>query len=351
MEGAGELVELDGDAGLQEAQRVENAFVSQRIVLGRRDVGRRKPRKVGGPGGGGIGRHVGRMGARPEIRLPTQHGQGPVPQRRVDEGAHRRRLQSVVELGDVQHLEAERRAAEITGQQGRRRGQPASGTGAEQRQAGRIDPELVGRPGEEHQRAVAVVQAGRERVLGSQPVLDRDHHRSRLDRRGGRARMLGLDAADDEPAPVDHQHTGHGLRTALGPVDPHADVGITLPARDQPVLDVERFDAGDVRPHTAHQLGESGPRRHRVRQVDLRQQLEDPRELRVDHGPPFSSPTAYLGCSRAPASIRIVSAFMYELASSSTASVANSGAWPRRWGNSTSRASLALKASEPSPSP
>ena len=59
----------------------------------------------------------------------------------------------------------------------------------------------------------------------------------------------------------------------------------------------------------------------------------------------------YFGCMRMPASMRIDSAFMYELDSNSTASVANSCAQPSRCGKSTSWASLFLKASEPSPAP
>jgi hypothetical protein len=37
----------------------------------------------------------------------------------------------------------------------------------------------------------------------------------------------------------------------------------------------------------ATMVGETGARRHRIRQVDLRQQLEDPRQLRVDHRSPL----------------------------------------------------------------
>ena len=59
--------------------------------------------------------------------------------------------------------------------------------------------------------------------------------------------------------------------------------------------------------------------------------------------PPVCIAEIYLGCIRMPASRRIDSAFMYELPSSSTAREANSVAYPRRWGNSTSCGQLGLE--------
>ena len=65
--------------------------------------------------------------------------------------------------------------------------------------------------------------------------------------------------------------------------------------------------------------------RHRIREVDHRQRVDQRRQFRVHHRvavPPVLA--TYFGCMRMPASMRIDSAFMYELDSSSTASVANS---------------------------
>ena len=177
---------------------------------------------------------------------------------------------------------------------------------------------------EEPQGAVTIVQTGRKRMFGGQAVFDRDHDGTGLDGRHGGAGMLGLDAADDEAPAVDHQHARDGPGSVPRPVDPHADVGIALPAGHEPVFDLERLDAGDLGPERGQEFLESGPCRHRIGEVDGRQHLEHRRKLRIDHGyvPPGS--VDYLGCMRMPASMRIDSAFMYELDSSSRASVANS---------------------------
>ena len=128
------------------------------------------------------------------------------------------------------------------------------------------------------------------------------------------------------------------------------DVAVSLPPGHQAVLDIEGVGLGQRGAHRLEHLLELRPRQHRVVQVDDRHDVEDRGQLRVDH---VLAPSVcpYFGCMRMPASIRIDSALTYELVSSSSARVANSAEYPRRCGNSTSWASLPLKASDPSPAP
>jgi len=51
-----------------------------------------------------------------EVVRPAPDGVGSVPERRVHELLHRRGLEPVVELGDLEELEAQSRAAEVAGE-------------------------------------------------------------------------------------------------------------------------------------------------------------------------------------------------------------------------------------------
>ena len=55
VRGAGVKVELDGYAGLAEAQGVSEVFVAEHVELGDLDVGGRTPGRVGDAGQGGSG--------------------------------------------------------------------------------------------------------------------------------------------------------------------------------------------------------------------------------------------------------------------------------------------------------
>lgn len=55
VRGAGVKVELDGYAGLAEAQGVGDVFVAEHVELGDLDVGGRTPGRVGDAGQGGVG--------------------------------------------------------------------------------------------------------------------------------------------------------------------------------------------------------------------------------------------------------------------------------------------------------
>ena len=55
VEGAGKRVQLDGDAGLQQARRVGDALVAQRVELHGRHIGGGQAREILGPGRRGVG--------------------------------------------------------------------------------------------------------------------------------------------------------------------------------------------------------------------------------------------------------------------------------------------------------
>ena len=126
-------------------------------------------------------------------------------------------LQPVVELGDLQQLEAHRRAAAVAGKQGGRGRQPTPGAGPGQRHPLRVDAQRVRLGVQVRQRGVAVVQAGRVGVLGRQAVVDRHHDGAGVDGHHGRAGVLGLDAADHEAATVDHHDAGPPASAAAAP--------------------------------------------------------------------------------------------------------------------------------------
>ena len=64
VRGAGVKVELDGYAGLAEAQGVGEVFVAEHVELGDLDVSERQPGRVGDAGQGGVGGGV-RAAGRP----------------------------------------------------------------------------------------------------------------------------------------------------------------------------------------------------------------------------------------------------------------------------------------------
>jgi hypothetical protein len=66
VRGAGVKVELDGYAGLAEAQGVGEVFVAEHVELGDLDVGGRQRGRVGDVGRGGVGGGV----RRPPTQLP-----------------------------------------------------------------------------------------------------------------------------------------------------------------------------------------------------------------------------------------------------------------------------------------
>ena len=177
------------------------------------------------------------------------------------------RVEPVVELGDPEVLEAQARAAPVAGEQRQPGREPAAGAPAVDRDPGGVDAELVGVVVQPHQRGVAVLDPGRERVLGRQPVLDRDHDHARARaparptpcarcrccrRRTRRRGCRGWPA----PAPAPR-------RCGRRPVDTHGDLGRALGPGDAAVVDVEARRV-DVGVHRVEVVARQLPRRLRV---------------------------------------------------------------------------------------
>jgi hypothetical protein len=78
------------------------------------------------------------------------------------------------------------------------------------------------------QPGVAVLDRRRMRVLGGEPVVDRDGDATNLLDERLDPRFLVLDAAGDHPAAVYPVQTRKSYRGADGPVDPHPDIGCVL---------------------------------------------------------------------------------------------------------------------------
>ena len=207
-------------------------------------------------------------------------------------------------------------------------------------------PSSLGVVEEESQGAVTIVQPGGERVLGGEAVLDRDHDRTGPDGRRGGAGVLGLDAADDEAPTVDQQHRRARARGRSGAGRPARRRRDRPPSRARTGPRSRASRCRGPRPGVAASIASNPARAATGSDRSMTGSSSSTAvELRVDHG--ALSPAVsvdYLGCMRMPASMRIDSAFMYELDSSSRASVANSVACPSRCGNRTSWASLALNA-------
>ena len=118
-------------------------------------------------------------------------------------------------------LEAERGPPAVASQQREPGRESAARAAAVDRDAVGVDAELVGLLVQPGQRGVAVLETGGEGVFGREPVLDRHHDHAELARQRRGAGVLGVDAADEEPAAVDVDDCGHRARRDLRGVDPH----------------------------------------------------------------------------------------------------------------------------------
>ena len=159
VEGAGELVQIPPTRprGASRARRrsPRRAGGRARPSRCRRAATRRDPSAAGRSR---VGRDVRRAVELTEVGLPALFCQRPVPQRRVDELLHGRRREAVVELGDLQHLEAEGGTAEVTGQQGHGGRQATPRTRSHDGHPVAVDAQRAGFGMQPGQRGVAVVQ-------------------------------------------------------------------------------------------------------------------------------------------------------------------------------------------------
>jgi hypothetical protein len=136
----------------------------------------------------------------------------------------RRRLAAVVEHRVDRHQKGERGAAAVPGEEGHAGGETTTGAPAVDGDAVRVDTGAPGLSGEPGQSGVAVLDRGGVGMLRRQAVVDRDGHTADGGGEGGGDDVLGLDAADDHPAPVDVQHTRCGGNDPGRAVDTYGDV-------------------------------------------------------------------------------------------------------------------------------
>jgi hypothetical protein len=175
-----------------------------------------------------------------------------------------------------------RRTAAIARQQRRPGRQAAARGSAHDRQTIRVDTQRARIRCQPDQTGIAILDTGRERVFGSQPVVDR--HDDGLDRgsRLRRAQMLGLDAAEAESTPVKVEDGRERAGGVLGMVDAHANLGPALRSRNHAVFVTHAGRLGLLTECGADHLEHLGPRGGQVRPVGFDGQAGDQRsELRV----------------------------------------------------------------------
>ena len=167
-------VEFGRDPGSGQAPRVDAALFVEQVEIADPDPRRRKPREVDAACGGGIG--LGHRVSRflPEIGLPRDVVAALGPAEAALAGMHRIEHGAVVEHRVQQHLEGDR-VALVVRALGEAGGEAAAGTGSADGDAGGIDPQRGGLVLQPAQRGVAVIEVGREGMLGGQAVFDADH--------------------------------------------------------------------------------------------------------------------------------------------------------------------------------
>ena len=131
---------------------------------------------------------------------------------------------------------AEGRASLVARGEGRDRREVAARGVAPDRDPIRVRSDLASVRGEPSHGRDAVVDGGRERMLGPHAVVDRHHRAPRFAAEVARHRIMGVEAADDVPAAVEPGEPRRGgARPVRVAVD--ADRDRTRRPRNRPVLD------------------------------------------------------------------------------------------------------------------
>ena len=172
-------------------------------------------------------------------------------------------LVPVVDHRVDRHLEADRRAAAVPGEQRKGDRQAAPGAAAVDGQAVRVEAEVGGVARHPHQAGVAVFDRRRIRVLRGQAVLHGHDHRVDVLADHGRDRVLAVDVPQDHPAAVDEVDPGQRPGGIHRPVDPYRDVRCALGSGHRPVLGGHVRVRRDL--HGRQQSAHGGPSLHDVR--------------------------------------------------------------------------------------
>src|SRR3954453_14601641 len=171
----GIVVQFDGHPGLDQALRVVNTLVPQRIVIDRHHVSRGQATKVTRASRSSIWRHI---PADPltQIMRPHVFGVSWVPARDVDKADHRWRDHAVVSYRVQEELKRRHANPTITGHKSHSRGKCAACTGAGNGNAGNVNTEFVGFRHRPEIYRIAVCDCRGEWMLRRKTVVDRYYH-------------------------------------------------------------------------------------------------------------------------------------------------------------------------------
>src|SRR6478736_960327 len=223
----GIVVQLDGHPGLNQALRVVNTLVSQRVVIDRHHVSRRKAAKVTRARRSSIGRHI---LAEPLTKIIRPHafGVSAVPALDVDKADHRGSDHAVVSYRVQKELKRRHANPTITGHKGHSRGKCAACTGAGNGNAGNVNTELVGFRHRPEIDRIAVCDCRGEWMLRCKTVVDRYYHGFGLFRHFQTSRMLDLKISEQKSPTVEINYRSSGFDQVPGNVQPNADGGSSI---------------------------------------------------------------------------------------------------------------------------
>src|SRR6476619_1292458 len=137
-----------------------------------------------------------------EVHLPTLDSVATVPQWCVYERSHARGLEPVIQLGDTEELKTNRRAAAVACEQREARREATSSALAPDTDAVVVDAEFGCIGVQPREGGVAVLDSGRERVLGRQSIFHRGDDDSDPARQRHSEPVLHLDGAGHEATAV-----------------------------------------------------------------------------------------------------------------------------------------------------
>ncbi|GGZ09566.1 hypothetical protein GCM10010300_62080 [Streptomyces olivaceoviridis] len=188
---------------------------------------------------------------------------------------HGRRLQAVVQDRDTEVLHAQGGPTVVTGVQRDACREPSAGALPGHPDPLRIHTQLVRVLRQPDQCGIAVLQGGRERMLGREAVLHRHHHRTHLRRDAQSLVVETVDTAEGESTAVHIEQSGKFPALAFRRVDAHTDFRSAFRAGHGDItgLDLRRLIGGVER----HQF------RCRLSRL-LQLGVVDPREKRKPWG-------------------------------------------------------------------
>src|SRR5271166_1458544 len=133
-------MQFDAHTRGKHGQRVGDALVAEWVEVHDRDVRGRQTCQIGRTSRCGIDRYVVGAGATgPQVTVPADYRAGATPQWGIGELDHASGGESVVKFGHGQKLEGDMRSTAVTGQQRQRSAQSATGAGALNGDAFRVD--------------------------------------------------------------------------------------------------------------------------------------------------------------------------------------------------------------------